>query len=135
MKRIFYVFKGSVDSGVGPLQIEFADGAVLFDAGGDGETLKVSGVRWIDPFLAEDPPSEVNKAYVDKYGKWTAFDVVGSPEYRQFLEGVIQGVVPRKTLDGRLTGVVLQTTKGDMSVMAEWDELVVALSPAPENEA
>ncbi|MBF4636288.1 hypothetical protein ITJ38_17895 [Agreia pratensis] len=135
IKRIFYVFEGNVDSRVGPLQIEFADGVVLFDAGSDGETLKVSDASWTDPFLAEDPPSDVNKAYVEKHGKWTAFDVAGSPEYLKFLESVIQTVTPRETSDGRLTGVVLKTTKGDISVMAEWDELIVGLEPALENEA
>jgi hypothetical protein len=85
IRRIFYVFQGSVNSSVGALELTFADGGVIvLDSGADGESLVVSTLRWEDPFL-EGVMSPVNSDFIAKSGKWSAFDVSEIVGYEAFV--------------------------------------------------
>ncbi|MCL1838585.1 MAG: hypothetical protein FWG47_04625 [Propionibacteriaceae bacterium] len=77
VRRVHYVYREEIQQDVGgPLELTFTDGTtVVCDVGGDGETLAVANRAWVDPFA--EPLSAENRAYVESYGKWTAFEGSG----------------------------------------------------------
>jgi len=68
VQRILYVYRGSVASEKGPIEIAFSDGyAVLLDAGPHGEALAVKSHAWIDYFA--EPLSAEERQFIDRSGK------------------------------------------------------------------
>lgn len=103
---------------------------VLLDNAADGQTLRVRKQAWEDPFA--EPLSAGNRAFVEKSGKWTAFDVSAEGSFAAFIGDVLGSVEPVAAEDGAVTGVVLRTRSGGViRVDAEADELFVSqLIPA-----
>lgn len=127
LRRIFYVLGEETDRSKGPLEITFDDGGVeCFDAGADGQTLRVDAKAWTDPFA--EPLSAENVEYVRTYGKWAAFDVSEDDEYRAF---VGQLVLRRELIEerGSRVGVLLHTRLGTLAVTTRFDELLVDVLP------
>lgn len=79
-RRVFFAFRGEIDTEEGPLELNFDDGSVvLFRSGSDGQQLVIENQAWRDPFA--EAPSEENREYVERHGKWTAFDTSGDAPY------------------------------------------------------
>ncbi len=77
VRRILYVYRGSVKEDDGALELGFHDGSTaLFETAGNGN-MQVSPQPWVDPFVL--PLSPENAAYVRTHGKWTAFDLTREP--------------------------------------------------------
>lgn len=73
VRRILYVYHGSVNEDEGPLELSFHDGSTaLFATTGNGN-MQVTPQPWVDPFVL--PLAPENAAYVRTHGKWTVFDL------------------------------------------------------------
>jgi len=127
IRRIFYVFQGSVNTSVGALELTFADGrAILLDSGADGESLRISTLRWEDPFAA-GPLSSENRDFIAKSRKWSAFDVSEEIGHAIFVGSRIEQVIPNSTAGGTITGVTFKTLAGDLRAQVEADDLYVRI--------
>ena len=127
LRRIHYQFRGDVDTTTGPIELTFDDGSVLLlDAGPDGESLGVGHEAWLDPF--RPPLSAENRDYVDRFGKWTAFDVTDESPYATLIgqRVVAVDVRPSRRPDVAI-GVVLRLQTAAIVVKVEGDELSVSL--------
>lgn len=128
IRRIFYVFIGSVNRSVGALELTFADGRVfVLDSGPDGESLKISAGPWEDPFLAGMMSIE-NRDFIDRSGKWSAFDVAREAGYAEFVGATIEKVTPTSGPGANVTGVVFAVSESKLRVHVEADDLYVQLS-------
>jgi hypothetical protein len=69
--------------------------------------------------------SSENRAFVEKSGKWSVYDVVaGSGPLAAFIGETLTGVEAIKSPGGKVTGAVLRTTRnGILRVDVEADEL------------
>jgi hypothetical protein len=127
IRRICYVFKGEVTSCAGPIELCFTDGSVvLLDAGPDGEALTVKAAAWTDHFA--EPLSRENMEFVEKSGKWAAFDVSAQKPYSRFIGERIRQVTPIRTLENKITGVTLATLPSTLRVEIEGDEVTVDIA-------
>lgn len=127
IRRVFYVFQGSVNTGVGAVEFTFADGGVvLLDSGSDGESLVISTVRWDDPFAATALSVE-NRDFIARSGKWSAFDVSKEIDYENFVGSSIEHAAPISA-SGTVTGATFRTSAGDLRVEVEADDLYVRIN-------
>ena len=121
VRRVHYVHEGRVAVDEGPVELTFADGAVvLFDGGSDGESLTVKGSRWVDPF--PEPLSPENVEFVKESGKWTAFDVTRAQPYEKLIEDRIVNAIPIKGRKDKITGVVLVFSGNSVRIEIQGDE-------------
>jgi hypothetical protein len=93
------------------------------DAGPDGESLAIRRSRWKDPFA--EPLSLENRAFVERSGKWTAFDVSNDPLYRELVGQAVSSVEPLLTQTGKVKGATLFTSGGALRSEVEADDLKV----------
>ena len=125
LRRVFYVFDDEPDCTRGPLEVTYDDGRVeFFDAGADGQTLRIGRTSWVDPFT--EPLSTANVEYIRTHGKWLAFDVTKEGKYNPI---VGQRVLCRELIHqhGACVGVMLHADHCTLSVRVEFDELIVEL--------
>jgi hypothetical protein len=73
VRRIHYVYDGRPDTDFGPVELTIGERLFLFDNEADGESLRVTETAWADPF--PEPLSSEDREFVERSGKWTAFDV------------------------------------------------------------
>ena len=107
VRRLHYVFLGEVNASDGAIELTFADGAVvLCDAAADW-TLEYYGAAWVEPFA--DPMSDSDRAYVERYGRWTAFDVSAQAPYGQLVGSTIRQAIPQFNELLELTGMLIRT--------------------------
>lgn len=126
-RRIRYVYRGSIRNEHGTLELTFEDGSsICLDAGGDGETLAVTQGPWIDPFA--EPLSEVNREFVDRSGKWSAFELSASEMLGQIIGQSVVEVDPRRGFMDKLVGIRFGLVSADLVAIAEADELHVTLT-------
>lgn len=119
-----FFFRGKVDSDDTPLQIQLKDDEVLFfDAGGDGESLKVKVDAWVDPFTT--PISEENQEYLESHGKWEIVDVSGDDFFGKIIGEKITEIEPVYGHAGKLVGATLILPTARLNIVVEWDELRV----------
>jgi hypothetical protein len=124
IRRVFFESEGVADRDVGPVEISFDDGStVRLDAGGDGEALEVRRDPWVDPF--DGFLSTENIADIERFGKWTLFDVSHEPAYIGLLGGTVTGIKPALLGNGKLVGLTLFVADLELSAMVSFDELVV----------
>ena len=113
--RVHYVLARTTESDRGPIELTFSDSSIaLFDVGPDGEALRLEEARWRDPF--DEPLSSVNRDFVEKSGKWTAFDVSGEPPYVALIGQTVLDVQPILTEGGKITGTAVTTHAGTIRV-------------------
>jgi hypothetical protein len=110
IRRVHYVYRGVPDTDFGPLELTFGDRFALLDNAADGEALRVRAQAWEDP-LAE-PLSEENCAFVEKSGKWAAFDASAESAFATFVGDVLASVELVLAESGKVTGLILRTGKG-----------------------
>jgi hypothetical protein len=107
IRRLHYVFGGEVNRADGPIEFSFGDGSVLLcDASADW-TLHFYGAAWVDPLGS--PLAEPDQAYVDRYGRWVAFDVSASSAYGPLIGSTVRQAVPQLNEFLELTGLVIRT--------------------------
>jgi hypothetical protein len=122
VRRIHYVYRGVPDTDFGPLELTFDSGVLVLDNAADGEALRVRAEAWEDPFSG--PLSAENQAFVEKSGKWTAFDVSAKGAFATFVGDVLATAEPVCAAPGKVTGVILRTGRGGVvRVDVEADEL------------
>lgn len=124
IRRVHYEYQGDVDWGKGPLELTFLDGSsVVFDAAGDGYTLKIRKGPWLDPFA--EPLSQENREFVEKHGKWTAFDVSHTSPYETFIGTPISDVDAVRDTSGEVVGAAVHWPVGHLRIEVAGDELFV----------
>jgi hypothetical protein len=107
IRRLHYVFQGEVNASDGPIELSFADGSVVMcDAAADW-TLEFFGAAWVDPL--PEPLNDLDRAYVDRYGRWAAYDVTELAPYSSLSGNTIQQAVPQYNDLLELTGLIIRT--------------------------
>jgi len=105
IRRLHYVYHGEANMMDGPIELTFSDGSVILcDASADWR-LEFYGSAWVDTL--EQPLSELDRTYVDRYGKWTAFDVSGSAPHEWLVGGTVRQANPQYNDLLELTGLVI----------------------------
>jgi hypothetical protein len=124
VQRILYVLRGTVTAENGPVEITFTDGlTVLMDAAPDGEALTVKSSAWTDYFA--EPTSTENREFVERSGKWTAFDVSEQLPYSLLVTEEVGEVISVRTLDNRVKGATIKTAHCAIHIEIEADEVSV----------
>jgi hypothetical protein len=124
IRRIFYEVRGVVNRSNGPIEFAFRDGGYLvLDAGADGYTLAAFSERWHDPFSGS--LSAENAAFVEKSGKWTAFDVSAEAPYAALIGRAIRHVEFVCDEDEKLIGVEISFETVTIRAIVGADELLV----------
>ena len=124
IRRIWYEYRGTVRRSAGPLEFGFRDaGYLLLDAGPDGYSLMATDEPWLDPFT--EPLSDENTNFVERSGKWTAFDVAGEMPYTQLVGQEIKSVEFIQENEDTLVGAVLIFETVAVSAVVGADELLV----------
>lgn len=112
IRRIHYTIDGVANTDFGLLELTIGGRVLLIDNASDGETLRVVGDEWQDPFT--EPMSPENREFVAQSGKWAAYDVSGDREFAGLIGDVLQGVEPITNPADKVVGVVLRTAGGEM---------------------
>ena len=107
IRRLHYVFQGEVNASDGPIELSFAEGPVVMcDAAADW-TLEFYGAAWVDPF--PEPLSESDRGYVDRYGRWSAYDVTEQQPYSGLAGKTVQQAIPQYNELLEMTGLLVRT--------------------------
>jgi hypothetical protein len=107
IRRLHYVFQGDVNTSDGPIEVTFADGLVLMcDAAADW-TLEAYGAPWFDPL--KEPLSESDQSYVERYGRWCAYDVTDQAPYKALVDQTVQQAIPQYNELLEMTGMLIRT--------------------------
>jgi hypothetical protein len=107
IRRLHYLFQGEVNASDGAIELTFSDGSVvLCDAEADW-TLVFFGAPWVDPF--HEPLSDSDRSYVDRYGKWCAYDVTEQAPYSWLTGGTVRQAIPQLNDILELTGLLIRT--------------------------
>lgn len=124
VRRIRYVMNDAIFISNGPLELTMTNGeALLFEPGEDGQTLRIRLQPWSDVFA--EPLSDENRRFVQQHGKWTAFDVSGTPPTKDLIGRETRDVVTRTGRTGTLTGMTLVVGEVSLSIDVEADSLEV----------
>jgi hypothetical protein len=127
IRRLLYVFAGKVDSDIGPVELTLSDGSIfLFNVGSDGASLRVDEEGWQDPF--EEPLSPENREFVERSGKWTAFDVSSKQPYNALIDRTVVDVQPIMGQLHKIVGAGIITDIGTLRVTIAFDEVLVAVT-------
>jgi len=107
VRRLHYVYRGETNTVDGPIELTFGDGfVVLIDASADWRLEFYRGA-WREPF--RQPLSELDREYVDRYGKWAAVDVSGTAPYGSLIGGTIDQATPQLSGQLEMTGLLVRT--------------------------
>lgn len=107
VRRLHYVFQGEVNSSDGPIELTFSDGSVVMcDAAADW-TLEFFGAAWVDPL--PDPLNESDRGYVERYGKWVAYELTEQTPYSWVVGRTVRQAIPQFNELLELTGLLVRT--------------------------
>ena len=130
IRRLHYVFGGEANTDDGPVELTFSDGAVvMFDAAADW-TLECFGAAWIDPL--PEPLNELDRAYVDRHGRWHAFDVGAEAPYESLIGRTVRQAIPQLNDLLELTGIVARTDAAVLDLQIWAGELRAFVRPDSE---
>jgi Protein of unknown function (DUF3037) len=107
IRRLHYVFQDEVNASDGPIELTFADGSVVMCDSAADWTLEFYGAAWVDPL--PEPLSEADRAYVDRYGRWSAYDLTDQALYTGLANQTVQQAIPQYNELLELTGLVIRT--------------------------
>lgn len=131
MRHIHYVCNGRPDTDFGPVELTIGERPFLFDNEADGESLRVTETAWSDPFA--EPLSTENREFVERSGKWTAFDISALGRWAKLIGEPLSDVEAITDPGGKTTGIVLRTEHGgSLRVGAMVDGLFVDGSVTPD---
>ena len=123
VRRLHYVFQDEVNTSDGPIELTFEDGeSLLCDAASDW-TLDFYGKAWVEPL--REPLSETDKAYVDRYGRWRAYDVTDQPMYRGLVGRTVRQALPQYNELLEMTGLLVRTDESVLDLQIWAGELRV----------
>jgi len=123
VRRLHYVFQGEANTSDGPIELTFADGSVVMcDAAADW-TLDFYGSAWVDPL--REPLNESDKSYVDRYGRWCAYDVTDQPMYKGLVNRTVQQAIPQYNELLEMTGLLVRTEESVLDLQIWAGELRV----------
>jgi hypothetical protein len=134
--RLYYSFRGTLDTGAGPVFFQFTDGRQVRLESGSDWTLRVFWGAWEDPFPEKDLSPE-NRRFVETSGKWTDVDVSAEPAYAVFIGAALLNadpIIDHSSGIDEVVGVRLVSTAGVISARCG-DELRVELTPRQVSEA
>lgn len=121
IRRLHYVYQGEVNASDGAIVLTFADDSVLMcDAAADW-TLEFFGAAWVDPF--NEPLSEMDRTYVERYGKWSAYDVTNQAPYSWLVGGTVRQAIPQLNELLELTGLLVRTDEAVLDLQLWAGEL------------
>jgi hypothetical protein len=107
VRRIHYQFQGETNVSDGAIELTFTDETVvLCDAAADW-TLEFYGAAWVDPFT--EPLSESDRAYLEHYGRWCAYDVTEQAPYSWLAGETIRQAIPQFNELLEQTGLMVRT--------------------------
>jgi hypothetical protein len=107
IRRLHYLFQGEVNTSDGPIELTFADGSVLMCDAAVDWTLEFFGAAWVDPI--REPLSESDLAYVDRYGRWSQYDVTEQEPYKPLTGQTVRQAIPQFNELLELTGLLIRT--------------------------
>jgi hypothetical protein len=118
IRRLHYVFQGEVNASDGAIELTFADGSVVMCEAAADWTLEFYDTAWVEPFV--EPVSDADRAYLDRYGRWSAYDVTAQPPYNLLAGQTVQQGIPQLNDLLELTGMLIRTQEGilDLQVWA-----------------
>ena len=121
IRRLHYIFQDEANTTDGPIELTFDDGGVVMcDASADW-SLAFYLSPWIDPLC--EPLSETDQGYVDRYGRWCAFDVTEQAPYRLLAGALVVQVLSQLNDLLELTGLVIRTDVGVLDLQMWAGEL------------
>lgn len=119
--RVFYEANGVIERGDGPLEIYLDDGSVLLlDGASDGESLRVRGTPWADPFEGEISPE--SEEFIAESGKWTRVSVSKEALYSEMIGARVKAVEILENEFGRSAGMSIETDARTLWFVIEGDE-------------
>jgi hypothetical protein len=118
--RILYQYRGAIDPGNGPLEIEAAGRVLLLDAKAQGDCLRVRERAWEDPFV--EPLSNENRAYVEEHGKWHKVDCSLHDGYSDFISQPLTDIRALENEWRDIAGVRLSVAARSFWFVVEGDE-------------
>jgi hypothetical protein len=118
VRRLHYVFQSEVNTSDGAIELTFADGSVAMCEAAADWTLEFYDAAWVEPFA--EPLTEADRAYVDRYGRWSAYDVTAQQPYGLLADQTVQQVIPQLNDLLELTGMLIRTEEAilDLQVWA-----------------
>lgn len=120
INRVLYCYQGEIEPGDGPLELVLDGQPILFDAGPDGESLRVRSKSWSDPF--GEPLSPENREYVETHGKWQRVNCAHSNNYSDLLGHRVTDARLLANQFGRVAGVRLSASGHDLWFVVHGDE-------------
>ena len=121
IRRLHYVFGGEANTKDGAIELTFADGSVVMcDAAADW-TLEFYGAAWVDPF--HEPVNESDRDYLDRYGRWSAFDVTDQMPYGWLVGQQVRQALPQLNDLLEMTGLLIRTDAADLDLQLWAGEL------------
>ena len=126
IRRVRYIHDSAVLSDRGILELRFEDDEpVLLDAGADGEELDVRRGPWVDPFA--EPLLEVNREFIERSGKWTAFVIDQGDELGLIIGRALDHVEAQSNSLGKVCGARFDFGTSTLVARVGADELLVSL--------
>lgn len=107
IRRLHYVFRGEANTRDGAVELTFSDGSVVMCDAASDWTLEFYGAAWVDPF--GEPVGEPDQAYLDQFGRWSAFDVSDQMPYSWLLGRQVRQSIPQFNDLLELTGLLIRT--------------------------
>ncbi len=129
IRRVFSCLANSIDRSVGDIELSFGEGfPFLFSQEGDGSRLRVERVAWSDPFGGET--DEINREFIEQYGREVALDVSLEDPYRGLLGTRVVASTPIWS-DGVVTGAAINFETATLKIEVVYDEVEVTVGSSP----
>lgn len=123
VERVLYEFQGSLDCEDGEVQLTFEGATLRLGTNADGETLRITGDCWQDPF--KEKLDEANRSYVEKHGRWVLVNLSSHSPYESVIGCTLRHVRPIGNMYGKLMGLQLVLGAEAMNIFVEADETKV----------
>lgn len=121
IRRLHYVFRDEVNTRDGAIELTVSDGSVVMcDAAADWR-LEFYGAAWVDPF--REPLNESDRAYLELFGRWSAFDVTDQMPYSWLAGQKVHQAIPQLNDLLELAGLLIRTDAADLDLQLWADEL------------
>jgi hypothetical protein len=117
IRRLNYVFQGETNTVDGAIELTFSDGSVVMCDSAPDWTLEFFGAAWVDPL--REPLNETDRAYVDRYGRWTASDVTGQAPYSWLIGKPVRQSIPQVNDLLEMTGLLIRTEDAILDIQ-QW---------------
>jgi hypothetical protein len=107
VRRLHYVFQGEVNASDGAIELAFSDGSVVMCEAAADWTIEFHDAAWMEPFA--EPLTDEDRVYLERYGRWSAYDVTAQAPYSWLIGETILQVIPQFNDLLELTGMLVRT--------------------------